>query len=72
MANVLVTILKATQVISVLMPVTLEVALKLKALFAKIGPDIQVDIKQMQADAVVAADETIAMIDAWMKENEGK
>jgi hypothetical protein len=62
-------LLQGSQVISALVPITLEVALKLKEIFSKGGNEFEIEIKGFQDGAVLAADETLALIDAWKKAN---
>jgi hypothetical protein len=62
-------LLQGTQVISALAPITLEVALRLKEIFSQGGNEFEIEIKGYQDGAVLAADETIALIDVWKKAN---
>jgi hypothetical protein len=67
--NVLAMILDGAKVVMTLMPITLEAAIKLKALFAKSGTNYTVEIREMQDQAVADANSTEALIAAWKKEH---
>ena len=60
-------ILQGSQVVSTLAPITLEVALKLKEIFSQGGGEFEIEIKGYQDGAVLAANETITLIDDWKK-----
>jgi hypothetical protein len=62
-------LLQGSQVITTMAPITLEVALKLKEIFSKSGNEFEIEIKAFQDGALLAADETIALIDEWKKLN---
>ena len=68
-AQIIALILQGTNVVTTLAPITLEVALKLKNIFSQSGNEFTVEIKAFQDGAILAADETIALIDAWKAEN---
>ena len=61
-----VTILQGTQLLGVITNVTLDLALKIKALFQHVGNDITVNIHTADATAVTANNDTIALVNAWL------
>lgn len=67
MEKVLVQILQGTQILGVLFNVGEELALKIKALFTPLGPDIQVNIYSMGTQAITSNNDTITAVNAFLQ-----
>jgi hypothetical protein len=66
--NVLVQILKGGNLLLALSPVAIELALKIKHLFAP-QPDITVNITSLAGEAITADDDTIQLVADWKKQH---
>jgi hypothetical protein len=64
--NVLVQILQGGNLLLAFLAPTLELALKIKGLFHQ-SPDIAVNISNLEGEAIAADDDTIAVVNAWLK-----
>lgn len=66
MNKLILTILQGTQLLGVITNVGLDLALKIKALFSSLGNDITVNIHSIDATAVAANNDTIALVNEWL------
>ncbi len=68
-AQIIAMVLQGSNIVTTLAPIALGVALQLKELFSKSGTDFTVEIKVFQDGAILDADATLEMIEAWKKAN---
>jgi len=59
-------ILQIGQLVATLGPIALDMALKIQALLAPLGPDIAVNIKALGDDAIAADADTVAAVNAFL------
>ena len=59
-------ILQIGQIVSTLGPIALEMALKVQKLLAPLGPDIQINIKALADDAIVADEDTTKRVNEFL------
>lgn len=62
-------LLQIGQLIASLGPLSLELALKIKGLLAPLGPDIQVNIKELADEAIAADEDTIKRVNDFLAAN---
>ncbi len=62
-------VLQASQIIAVLTPIALDLALKLKAIFSLAGSDITTNIKNQAGEEVQIDQDAIDTVNAWLKQN---
>ncbi len=62
-------VLQASQIIAVLSPIALDLALKLKAIFSSVGSDITTNIKNQAGEEVQLDQDAIDTVNTWLKQN---
>lgn len=67
--NVILELLKAGNLILTLEPIALDAAMKLKALFTGLSPDLAANIKSLSGEAISADDATEQLVAAWQKQH---
>jgi hypothetical protein len=59
-------ILQIGQLVATLGPLALDMALKVQQLLAPLGPDIQINIKALADDAIVADEDTAKRVNEFL------
>jgi hypothetical protein len=59
-------ILQIGQLVATLGPIALEMALKIQQLLAPLGPDLQINIKALADDAIVADEDTAKRVNEFL------
>lgn len=67
--NVILQILKAGNLILTVEPIALEIAHKLKQLFGGLEPSLEVNITNLEGEAMDADDLTVQLVADWKKQH---